>query len=150
MYRVLFITSEPMSKYLKYFFSILVLFAVALIPASGAMAQTQTPLQPIKPVLESVIACTNTDGYRAVWGYYNQNDFGVEIPYGVTPGVSRNTFNVFDNMSQPTVFEPGRKVAVFSTSILPTENQLWTLGLNQSGIRTATASGSRAIARECY
>ncbi len=83
----------------------------------------------VSPVLECVVAQPN--GTFVAWfGYRNPNASPVTFAVGMT-----NRFTLIPtNRSQPTVFQPGRQVRVFSVAF-PGTNLVWTL----NG-RTSTAS----------
>jgi len=85
--------------------------------------------QAVKPVLEYVY--NNPDGtYTALYGYQNDNATVVSIPVG-----SGNKFTpLTQSRGQPTTFQPGRQVGVF-TVVFSSGNQVWTLDS-----RTSTAS----------
>ena len=96
--------------------------------AQGTVTVTGT-LAAVSPVLECVVA--QPDGTLIAWfGYRNPNAIPVTLAVGTT-----NRFTPTPaNRGQPTVFQPGRQVRVFSVAF-PGTNLVWTL----TG-RTSTAS----------
>jgi hypothetical protein len=88
--------------------------------------------QPVRPVLEYVV--DNPDGtYTALFGYKNDNATAVSIPVGSGNKFSPNP----QDRGQPTAFQPGRQVGVFTVDFA-SGNQVWTL----DG-RTSTASPNK-------
>jgi hypothetical protein len=84
---------------------------------------------PVKPVLECVVKHSSTS-YTAWFGYKNENSVPVYIPAG-----AKNKFTPSpQNRGQTTIFDPGRKVKIFSVEFNGS-NLVWTL----NG-RTSTAS----------
>jgi hypothetical protein len=90
------------------------------------------PYQSLRPILEHVIE--NDDGtYTASFGYVSDN----RTPVSVVVGESNHFSPLPANQGQPTVFEPGRHVGVFTVNF-SSGNQVWTL----DGL-TATAYSNR-------
>jgi hypothetical protein len=87
--------------------------------------------QPVRPVLECVVKNSSTS-YTAWFGYKNENTVPVYIPVG-----AKNKFTPSpQNRGQTTVFDPSRRVKVYSVEFNGS-NLVWTL----NG-RTSTASKS--------
>ena len=111
------------------------------IPPSATathVAPTATPVQRVGPVLECVR--NNGDGtYTAFFGYNNQSGAAQSIPAG---GGANRFSPAPENRGQPSDFQPGRQVSVFSVTWNGT-NLVWALNLNGNG-GTATANASSA------
>jgi len=108
--------------------SIIILAVMAL---SGFMLSNANAQ--VSPVLECVEQ--NEDGsYTAYFGYNNSSDQAYTIPVGTD-----NFFTPGNDVGQPTVFEPGRHVKVFSFNFT-SGNQVWTLMTPGGSGSTATAS----------
>jgi hypothetical protein len=113
--------------------SIIILAVMALSGFIHGNASAQ-----VSPVLECVVE--NGDGsYTAFYGYNNQSDQAYTIPIG-----NGNFFTPGNDLGQPTVFEPGRHINVFSFDFI-SGNYVWTIRTPGGSGRTATASpGSQA------
>lgn len=110
-------------------------------PGPGAASQAEVPLnveepapvpsQSVSPVLECVTK--NSDGtYTAYFGYNNPSATQATIPHG-----AGNNFHPSpQDRWQPTIFEPGRQVKVFSV-VFDGGALVWTLN-----VRTSTASNT--------
>jgi hypothetical protein len=95
----------------------------------------------VRPILERTWA--EPDGtFTGVFGYLNENPVQVHIPHG-----GRNKFTPGPHgQGQPTVFLPGRQVAVFEINFAG-GNLVWTLQSPNGSRRTATASSGNAQPR---
>jgi len=102
--------------------------------ASGSAAENVCEKKAVSPVLEYVKNnCDNS--FTAHYGYYNRNNFTVEIPVG-----KKNRFHGLDGSDggQPTTFKPGRHRNVF-TVVFTSSKIVWIL----DG-RTSTAGADAA------
>lgn len=106
--------------------------------AEVTFGNRQTPQEPVRPIVECVVA--NDDGtYTAHFGYRNDNPDQVVIPVGLN-----NNFNdTVLNGSLPTVFLPGRTpywpASAFQVDF-DGDDLVWTLEGPNGERRTATAS----------
>ena len=100
------------------------------------------PTAAVKPVLENGGKVTaNSDGtYTATFGYYNQNDMGVNIPVGE----NNRFFPTPQDRGQTTTFRRGRQREVFSVILQPGETAVWTLKGPDGRRRTSTATAPSA------
>ncbi|MGB3852529.1 MAG: fibronectin type III domain-containing protein, partial [Tunicatimonas sp.] len=104
----------------------------------GGSEVPYAPTAAVKPVLENGGNVTpNGDGtYTATFGYYNQNDMGVNIPVG-----ENNRFSPTpQDRGQTTTFRRGRQREVFSVILQPGETVVWTLKGPNGRRRTSTAT----------
>ena len=100
------------------------------------------PTAAVKPVLENGGKVTaNSDGtYTATFGYYNQNDMGVNIPVG-----ENNRFSPTpQDRGQTTTFRRGQQREVFSVILQPGETAVWTLKGPDGRRRTSTTTAPSA------
>ena len=92
----------------------------------------------MSPVLEYVLEA-GPNLYQAWFGYLNNNPGVVTIPAG-----SENKFTGAEDRGQPSVFQPGRQVKVFS--VLFDGNPLvWTITGPDGKTRTATATKNGVV-----
>jgi hypothetical protein len=78
--------------------------------------------KPLVPLVECVVFRNGTPD-TAVWGYRNDNGFGVQLPVGVSIGFAPAP----PDRGQPTTFEPGAWTGVFETSMNGAATLTWSL-----------------------
>ncbi len=115
---------------------ILALFAVVLALALPSWAVVAG--ERLSPVLEYVLQA-GPGQYDAYFGYLNNNAVAVTIPVGAD-----NRFTGVQDRGQPSVFQPGRQVAVFVVRF-DGNDLVWTLKGPDGNTRTATASKNHVI-----
>lgn len=94
---------------------------------------------PVMPMLECVYDLGHYK-YRAYFGYENTGTQAVTIPAGAGSAVETNRFTTGEaNRGQPSVFEPGRKVAVFFVDF-GGESITWKVQPKGGNVKEITAS----------
>jgi hypothetical protein len=113
---------------------LLVVLIVALDLPSWAVVAGER----VSPVLEYVLQA-GPGQYDAYFGYLNNNAVAVTIPVGAD-----NRFTGVQDRGQPSVFQPGRQVAVFVVRF-DGNDLVWTLKGPDGNTRTVTASKNNVI-----
>ncbi|MFN0168865.1 MAG: DUF11 domain-containing protein [Bryobacteraceae bacterium] len=107
-----------------------------LIPTAAHPAVAQSDR--VSPVLEYVLEA-GPNLYDAWFGYLNNNPGPVTIPVG-----SANRFTGTQDRGQPSLFQPGRQVRVFSVRF-DGNPLVWTLTGPDGNTRTSTASKAALV-----
>jgi hypothetical protein len=97
---------------------------VQLTPTPTTEQPTPTPTDVVVRKVSPALECIEfgEEVWIAYWGYNNPNESSITIEIG-----GQNEFVPGGNLGQPTSFDPGRKVKIFSTTQTPSTNLVWKL-----------------------